>query len=149
MIKGVIIKSLRKIADERGSIMHMLKSDDSEFEKFGEIYFSTVYPGAIKAWHLHKTMTLNYAVVRGNIKLVLCDQRHDSETKGEIQEIFMGDKNYCLVRVPAGVVNGFKGIGLEEAIVANCATLPHDPDEIIRIDPFTKDIPYNWEIKHG
>lgn len=149
MINGVIIKQLKKISDERGSIMHMLKNTDPEFEKFGEIYFSTVYPGAIKAWHLHKIMTLNYAVVRGNIKLVLYDQRHNSGTKGEIQEIFMGDKNYYLVRVPAGVVNGFKGIGLEEAIVANCATLPHDSDEIVRIDPFAKDIPYNWEIKHG
>ncbi|TAN34182.1 dTDP-4-dehydrorhamnose 3,5-epimerase [Patescibacteria group bacterium] len=149
MIKGVIIKPLSKICDERGSVMHMLRNDDPEFEKFGEIYFSTVYPGAVKAWHLHKIMALHYAVVRGNIKLVLADQRPDSETRGEIQEIFMGDKNYCLVRVPAGVVNGFKGVGSEEAIVANCATEPHDQDEIIRIDPSTKDINYNWDIKHG
>ena len=37
--------------------------------------------------------------------------------------------------------NGFKGMGTKEAIVANCADLPHDPDEIMRKDPFTKDIP--------
>jgi dTDP-4-dehydrorhamnose 3,5-epimerase len=148
MIKDVTIKPLRKIPDERGSIMHMLRNDDPEFEKFGEIYFSTVYPGAIKGWHLHKTMTLNYAVVKGNIKLVLFDQRENSPTKGEIQEIFLGDKNYCLVKIPAGIVNGFKGIGQEEAIIANCATEPHTADEIIRIDPFTKEIPYNWNIKY-
>ena len=149
MIEGVIIKQLRKIPDERGSIMHMLKVTDSEFEKFGEIYFSTVYPGAIKGWHLHKVMTLNYAVVKGNIKLVLFDMRDDSPTKGELQEIFVGDKNYCLVRIPPGVANGFKGIGVEEAIVANCPSHPHNPGEIRRIDPFTKDIPYDWNIKHG
>jgi dTDP-4-dehydrorhamnose 3,5-epimerase len=149
MIKDVIIKPMRKIPDERGSIMHMLRNDDLEFEQFGEIYFSTIFPGSIKAWHLHKVMSLNYAVVKGNIKLVLYDQRPDSETKGEVQEIFMGDKNYCLVRVPAGVANGFKGIGLEEAIVANCATHPHDKEEIIRIDPFINNINYNWDIKHG
>ncbi|MEI7498642.1 MAG: dTDP-4-dehydrorhamnose 3,5-epimerase family protein [Candidatus Falkowbacteria bacterium] len=149
MIKDVIIKPLKKISDERGSIMHMLRNDDSDFKQFGEIYFSTVYPGAIKGWHLHKEMTLNYAVVKGNIKLVLFDQREESPTRGETQEIFMGDKNYCLVSVPAGVVNGFKGVGMEEAIVANCATLPHTPDEIVRIDPFSKDINYNWDIKHG
>jgi len=149
MIEGVIIKSLRKISDERGAVMHMLKNTDPEFEQFGEIYFSTAYPGAIKGWHLHKVMTLNYTVVKGNIKLVLFDMRDDSPTKGELQEIFTGDKNYCLVRIPPGVANGFKGIGAEEAIVANCATHPHDPEEIKRIDPFTKKIPYDWNIKHG
>ena len=145
----MIIKPLRKIADERGTIMHMLKKTDPEFEEFGEIYFSTVYPGAIKGWHLHKMMTLNYAVIKGCIKLVLYDQREGSPTRGELQEIFIGDNNYCLVKVPPGVVNGFKGVGTEESIVANCATHPHDPEEIIRISPFSPEIPYNWDIKHG
>lgn len=140
---------MRKIPDERGTVMHMLKNTDPEFEQFGEIYFSTVYPGVIKGWHLHKVMTLNYAVIVGHIKLVLYDARENSPTKGEIQEIVLGENNYCLVRVPAGVINGFKGIGTKEAIVANCATHAHDPEEIIRIDPFTKDIPYNWDTKHG
>lgn len=149
MIEGVTIKPLSKIIDERGSVMHMLKNTDPEFKQFGEIYFSTVYPGVIKGWHLHKTMTLNYAVIKGCIKLVLYDQREESSTKGELQEIFIGDNNYCLVKVPPGVVNGFKGVGMEESIVANCATHPHDPEEIIRISPFAPEIPYNWDIKHG
>ncbi len=148
MINGIIIKPLKKIADERGSIMHMLRSTDPEFEKFGEIYFSTVYPGVIKGWHLHKIMALNYAVVKGNIKLVLFDNRNDSSTKGEVQEVFLGDKNYCFVKIPPGIINGFKGIGTEEAIIANCATHPHDTEEIVRFDPFTKDVPYNWDIKY-
>jgi dTDP-4-dehydrorhamnose 3,5-epimerase len=33
--------------------------------------------------------------------------------------------------------------------VANCATLPHDPHEIDRLDPFQNDIPYDWALKHG
>ncbi len=148
MIKDVVIKPLRKISDERGCIMHLLKNTDDEYEKFGEIYFSTVYPQAIKGWHLHKVMTLNYAVVKGNIKLVLFDKRKNSPTKGEIQEIFMGDKNYCLVKIPPGIANGFKGIGIEEAIIANCATEPHTADEIVRIDTFAKEIPYKWDIKY-
>jgi dTDP-4-dehydrorhamnose 3,5-epimerase len=93
-------------------------------------------------------MTLNYAVVQGIIKLVLYDDRPESKTKGELMEIFMGEGNYCLVKVPPMVWNGFKGIGTKEAIVANCADIPHSPDEIMRKDPFTKDIPYNWELKH-
>jgi dTDP-4-dehydrorhamnose 3,5-epimerase len=94
-------------------------------------------------------MTLNYSVIVGNIKLVLYDDRQNSATKGEIQEIFIGDKNYCLVKIPNGVWNGFKAVGSREAIVANCATLPHSPGEILRKDPFSKDISYDWNIKHG
>jgi len=148
MIHDVIIKPLKKIADERGSIMHMLRSDDPDFEQFGEIYFSTVYPSVIKGWHVHTEMTLNYAVVKGNIKLVLFDNRKESPTYGEVQEIFLGDKNYCLVKIPPGIVNGFKGVGIEEAIIANCATHPHTKDEIVRLDPFTPDVPYKWDIKY-
>ena len=148
MIDGVSIKQLKKIPDERGCIFHMLRNDDPVFEKFGEIYFSKVYPGVIKAWHIHTKMILNYAVVSGMIKLVLYDDRKNSKTKGELMEIFLGDENYSLVKIPVGVWNGFKGIGTKEAIVANCASMPHDPDEIKRKDPFTKDIPYDWELKH-
>lgn len=149
MIEGVEIKQLKKVCDERGMIMHMLRCDDAYFEQFGEIYFSVVYPGVIKGWHLHKEMTLNYAVISGMIKLVLYDPRENSPTKGKVQELFIGEDNYVLVKIPAGVWNGFKGIGVNPAMVANCATIPHDSDEIIRLDPFSKEIPYDWGIKHG
>jgi dTDP-4-dehydrorhamnose 3,5-epimerase len=148
MIEGVIIKKLTKISDERGSIMHMMRSDDKEFQKFGEIYFSSVYPGVVKGWHLHTKMVLNYAVVFGMIKLVLYDNREKSSTKGELMEIFIGTDNYCLVSIPYGVWNGFKGIGTETAIVANCSTLAHDKKEIKRMDPFNNEIiSYNWSLK--
>ena len=136
MIQGVEIHPLRQIPDERGKIMHMLKASDKHFEKFGEIYFSVVYPGVIKGWHLHKKMVLNYAVVSGMIKLALFDDRRKSSTEGQIQEIFIGEDNYCLVKIPSGVWNGFKGIGTKPAIVANCATIGHDPAEIVRVRDF-------------
>ena len=148
MINGVIVTPLKQIPDERGKVMHMLRNDAAHFQGFGEIYFSCVYPGAIKAWHIHKRMTLNYAVPHGNIKFVLYDDRPGSPSKGEIQELFQGPDNYCLVTVPPLVWNGFKGLGTELAIVANCATIPHDPAEIDRRDPFDDSIPYDWGIKH-
>lgn len=148
MIAGVLVTPLRQILDERGKIMHMLRSDAAGFPGFGEIYFSCVYPGAIKGWHIHSRMTLNYAVPHGHIKFVLYDDREGSPTRGELQEIFLGPDNYCLVTVPPLVWNGFKGIGSEMALVANCASIPHDPDEIDRLDPFDPSIPYDWEIVH-
>jgi dTDP-4-dehydrorhamnose 3,5-epimerase len=144
MIDGVIISPLKQIVDDRGKVMHMLRSDSPVFKQFGEIYFSCVNPGAIKAWHIHEKMILNYAVPYGNIKFVLYDDRKNSKTRGELQEMILGPDNYCLVTVPPFVWNGFKGLGNEMSIVANCASIPHDPNEIKRMDPFDKSIPYKW-----
>lgn len=147
-IEGVIVKALKKIPDERGCIYHMLRCDDKIFEKFGEIYFSQAYPGVIKAWHLHKEMTLNYAVISGMIKLALYDNRENSATNGNLTELYLGEENYCLVKIPPGIWNGYKCIGIKPALVANCATLPHDPSEMERLSPFSPKIPYDWDIKH-
>jgi dTDP-4-dehydrorhamnose 3,5-epimerase len=149
MIEGVQILPLATILDERGMVRHMMRRTDPHFKEFGEIYFSVIFPGAIKAWHRHTKMELNYAVVSGNIKLVLWDGRKGSPTHRQTQEIFMGEDNYILVKVPPGVVNGFVAIGNERAIVANCASMPHDPAEIERLDPFDREIGYTWDRKYG
>ena len=146
MIEGVIITPLRQILDERGKVMHMLRSADPHFREFGEIYFSTVHPGAVKAWHIHTRMTLNYAVPHGKIKFVLYDDRENSPTRGKVEEHFLGPDHYCLVTVPPMVWNGFKGVGTETAIVANCASIGHDASEIERLDPHKSHIPYDWRL---
>jgi dTDP-4-dehydrorhamnose 3,5-epimerase len=148
MIEGVVITPLRQIFDERGKVMHMLREDSPVFNRFGEIYFSCTHPGAVKAWHLHKKMTLNYAAIYGEIKFVLFDNRVGSSTKGELHEFFLSPENYVLITVPPLIWNGFKGIGTETSIVANCSTIAHDPDEIERRPAFDQSIPYNWEIRH-
>lgn len=149
MIDGVKITPLKQIVDERGKIMHMLRNDADHFTEFGEIYFSCINQGSIKAWHIHKEMTLNYAVPFGQIKFVLFDDREGSPTRGELQELHIGPDNYCLVTVPPMVWNGFKGVSVQPAIVANCTDIPHRADEIDRLDPFSDKIPYSWDIKHG
>jgi dTDP-4-dehydrorhamnose 3,5-epimerase len=146
MINDVEITILKNICDERGRIMHMLKSTDSNFEKFGEIYFSTAYPGVVKGWHEHTKMTLNYAVIKGMIKLVLIDNRKESSTYKEIQEIYIGENNYVLVKIPPKIINGFKNITNDECIVANCSSIPHDKNEIIRYSPYNDAFGYNWDI---
>lgn len=144
-IEGVRVIPLRRIPDERGTISHMIRKTDPHFIEFGEIYFSTVYPGLVKGWHKHREMTLNYAVPVGSIKMVLFDDREDSPTRGNLMELFVGEDNYCLVQVPPDVWNGFKGIGTREAMVANCCTHVHDPSRSSRMDPFDNDIPYDWD----
>ena len=148
MIDGVVLTPLRQIFDERGKVMHMLREDSSVFTNFGEIYFSCTYPGAIKAWHLHKQMTLNYAAIYGEIKCVLFDDRPGSKTRGCIDEYFLSPENYFLLTVPPLVWNGWKGLGEHTSIVANNASIPHDPSEIIRKDFNDPSIPYDWHMQH-
>jgi dTDP-4-dehydrorhamnose 3,5-epimerase len=148
-IHDITVSPLRRIPDERGAVFHMLREDSPVFTRFGEIYFSLVYPQVVKAWHIHSEMTLNYAVPVGMIKLVCYDDRPDSPSKGVVQEFHIGELNYALVTIPPNVWNGFKGAGSGPALVANCATTPHSPSEIQRMDPFTNDIPYDWALKHG
>jgi dTDP-4-dehydrorhamnose 3,5-epimerase len=148
-IEGVRVTALRRIPDERGAIFHMLREDDEAFARFGEVYFSLVYPGAIKGWHRHREMTLNYAVPLGMVKLVLYDDRDGSSSRGVLEELHVGELNYVLVTIPPLVWNGFKGEGTSAALLANCATLPHDAGEIERLDPFSERIPYDWTLKHG
>lgn len=146
-IDGVKVISLKKIPDERGTIYHMLRSSDPHFAKFGEIYFSKVYKAAIKGWHIHKEITLNYCVVQGMVKLVLYDMREDSSTKENLMELFIGDDNYVLVIIPPGIANGHKGI-TETSLLVNAPDIPHDrldKDEMIRIDPHNNNIPYDWK----
>jgi len=148
-IHDVRVTPLRRIPDERGAVLPMLREDSPAFERFGEIYFSLVYPGVIKAWHLHKRMTLNYAVPVGMVKLACYDDRGDSPSRGAVQEVHLGELNYALITIPPLVWNGFKGEGTSSALVANCATVAHDPGEIVRRDPFSDEIPYDWALQHG
>jgi len=148
MIEGVRIVELQRIADERGTVYHMLRRTDPHFVEFGEIYFSSVYPGVVKGWHRHKEMTLNYACIFGRVKVVLYDDREESPTRGELTEVFLGPDHYALAVIPPGVWNGFKGMSEPYAIVANCCTRPHDPTRSERLDPYHNPIPYDWAARH-
>ena len=56
----------------------------------------------------------------------------------------MGTENYVLVTVPPHIWNGFRGEGDEMSIVANCASIVHADDEIVRIASDHDSIPFNW-----
>jgi dTDP-4-dehydrorhamnose 3,5-epimerase len=143
-VAGVIVHPLAVIADDRGAVMPMLRADAPHFERFGEIYFSIVNPAAVKAWHRHRAMVLNYAVPRGHVRVVVYDDRPASPTRGTVMEIETGESSYSLITIPAGTWNGFVGLGDAPSLVANCATLPHNPVEIERRPSDDPSIPYDW-----
>ena len=147
MIDGVQIIPLKIIPDERGAIMHGVRKDNI-LNEFGEVYFSRVNFNAIKGWHVHETMTLNYICVYGQVRLVLHDLREQSPTRGETQEILMGPDNYCLAHIPPGVANGVKGLWSPYSLICNVASEPHDPNKKMRrIHPDEGIIRYDWGQK--
>ena len=146
MIKDVQVKKLKLISDERGRLMEILRSDEAIFEKFGQVYMTTAYPGVTKAWHYHKKQDDHFTCVSGAMRLALYDSREDSPTRGEVNDFIISPDEPMLVRIPKLVYHGFKCVSDKEAIVINVPTLPYsakDPDEY-RLDAFKNDIPYDW-----
>jgi len=150
MISGVRIKKLNVIPDERGRLMEILRNDDGIYEKFGQVYLTTTYPGVVKAWHAHRFQDDNIAVVKGMGKIVLCDLRERSRTFGTVNEFFAGEHNPVLIHIPKLVYHGFKCTGVEEMLVINIPTNTFNyrkPDEL-RLPFNTDKIPYDWERRN-
>lgn len=145
-IEGVMVKRLSFIPDERGRLMEILRRDDPVFEKFGQIYLTTAYPGVIKAWHYHRLQRDYFAVLSGMAQIVLYDNREDSLTRGRADEFFAGDYNPLLISIPPLVIHGFKALGMKEVLLLNCPTEPYnrvEPDEY-RLPLDTPLIPFQW-----
>jgi len=151
MIEGVKVKKLKVIPDERGRLMEILRNDDEMFLKFGQVYMTAVYPGVVKAWHYHKKQTDNVTCVQGMVKLALYDNRPETSTYKQTQELFIGVHNPVLVQIPPQVLHGFKGVSQNEALVINVPDRVYNyekPDEY-RMDPYDENIPYDWRRKDG
>lgn len=150
MIDGVEIKQLTVNADDRGYLMEMLRCDDEIFEGFGQAYVSLNYPGVVRAWHWHEKQADLFIVVKGMIKVGLYDARDGSPTKGQAQEVIMGEHNPIALKIPIGVVHGYKTIGVEPSLLVNFPSQPYDrdnPDER-RLPWNTPDIPFDWVTRN-
>ncbi len=144
MINGVIKTPLKQFKDNRGKVMHMIRATDPHFKQFGEVYFSWINPGAVKAWNKHTLATLNYAVPVGSIELILYDDQKESPTYKKLERYILTSEDYYLLTIPPNVFYGFRALHNEAAMIVNCSTLPHDPKESIRLPINTSKIPYKW-----
>jgi dTDP-4-dehydrorhamnose 3,5-epimerase len=141
-IEGVMLTPLRVIKGESGDVMHALKQQEESFQGFGEAYFSTVRPGAVKGWKKHRRMLLNVVVPVGAIKFVLYDPRLGSNSYQMIQEVVLSLENYLRLTVPPGIWMAFQGVGPGENILLNMASIPHDPLEADNLPVQNESIPY-------
>ena len=145
-IEGVIIQPLKQIADKCGPVLHMLKNDSRLFKQFGEVYFSEIHSGLVKAWKRHKKQSQNLVVPLGEIWLVIFDDRPNSNTHRKIAQYKLGrPKDYRLIHIPPMLWYGFQGIGDQTSMIANCTDLSHDPEEMESLSADTSQIPYQWK----
>ena len=140
MIDGVKILERYSFGDERGEVMHIMKQSDENFQKFGDVYCSTVRQEVIKGWNYHKEATINFTVIRGLIKLVLFDARKKSHTKNEKCIFNLGVDNYSSISVPPKIWYAFQGKSQKKGYIINFMSHPYDPNELLKMDPHEKEI---------
>lgn len=144
-IDGVLLQDLTILPTDGGPVLRMLRADSPLYKGFGELYFSEIEPGKIKAWKCHTVQTQHFAVPVGRIKVVLYDARKGSPTRNRMVEIMLGRPDqYQLLRIPPEIWYGFTALGDTPALICNCADLPHDPAEALRKEHDSPDIPYHW-----
>ena len=139
-LADIRITPLRCIATPSGDVMHVLKRTDSGYANFGEAYFSWVKPGAIKAWKLHRRMTMNLVVPVGAVRFIF----HLPGAGNGFRVEDIGTANYARLTVPPGIWFGFQGRDAAPSLVFNLADIVHDPDEVARKGQ--AEIFYDWQI---
>ncbi|HOD86669.1 MAG TPA: dTDP-4-dehydrorhamnose 3,5-epimerase family protein [bacterium] len=119
MIKGVIIKEIKKFSDDRGWLMEIYRRDESDLAP-AMSYVSLTLPGVIRGPHEHVYQSDFFVFIGpGRFRLHLWDRRADSSTKGEKMEIEVGEDNPCSVLVPPGVVHGYQCLSGVPALSIN------------------------------
>lgn len=134
-ISSIIVTDLLKIDVNGGDVFRCLKNSDIGYNNFGEAYFSFVEKNFVKAWKIHKKMTLNLIVPTGSVKFVFFD--HEKK----FREIISGRDNYKRITVPPNIWFGFQGL-YEENLILNLANIKHDKNEVERKD--INFIKYKW-----
>ena len=135
-ISGLKVIPLKEISDNRGSVLHMLRSDADHFRQFGEIYFSEINPGKVKTWKNHTKIIQNLTVPVGKVLFKFYDDRLSSKSFGKKEKIIIGrPNNYNLIIVPPLVWYSFENIPKKHSIVATCHSKPPDPKEVKKNKP--------------
>ncbi len=144
-IDDVILTPLNIIEVPGGNVLHGMKSGDAGYSDFGEAYFSMIEQGSIKAWKRHRQMTLNLIVPLGAVRFVIYDDRKNSTSNGEYQEVILSINNYCRLTVPPMLWMGFQGVNKEANMLLNIASIEHIAEEADRKE--MNDIKYNWRLE--
>ena len=137
-LDDILVTPLKRIPTVGGDVMHGLKKSDNGFNGFGEVYFSWIEQGAIKAWKCHQHMTLNLVVPVGEVNFVF----HLTNKKNIFRTEIIGEERYVRLTVLPGIWFGFQGLTSGYSLLMNVIDLEHDPDEVLRKE--TSEFDYDW-----
>lgn len=114
-----------------GPVRHGLKKSCPTFREFGELYFSEIEAGAVKAWKKHTEMAMNLIVVCGAVRFVFASP---DEASGWSFQVVDADhiENFVRIVVPSGIWFGFQGRSEGRNLIANVASIEHREGEVER-----------------
>ena len=118
-IDGVKVVSLQRFVDHGGSMTELARlAEGGTFQQgfagfhLRQINFSTLDPGIIKAFHVHKHQRdVWFVPPEDRVLLVLVDVRDGSPTAKRAVKVVLGGGRSTLVSIPPGVAHGCKNIG--------------------------------------
>ncbi len=120
-IEGVIVRDLNVLLDGRGEVTELWSKPwlEDGFILSDHVYQSATDYGVVKCWHLHEVHTDQFTVTRGKLQVTLVDLREDSPTFGHVNALFLGSLRPRLVKIPPGIMHGWKALSAPEVIVVN------------------------------
>lgn len=138
MLNGIVVKTLKRVPDERGSFTEVYRKDWKDLfpekDTPAQANLSETYPGIIRAWHRHtRGQTDYFLALRGAIKICAYD-----DNIGELNEIVSTQQNLQTVRIPGHYWHGFKAVGNKPALLLYFTTQLYDP-----VDPDEERRPWN------
>ncbi len=157
MLPGVRIVDLKKNVDERGYFTEIFRDDWKDLlseDKLAQANLSFTYPGLIRAWHRHDRGQVDYFIVlKGSLKICAYDDKLNSPTRGQLDEIVASGEKLQVVRIPGHYWHGTKTLGDKPSLTVYCVNRLYDmknPDEERRpwndsgiVDPKTSK-PFDW-----
>ncbi len=136
MLPGVRVYDVKKNIDERGFFAEIIRNDWKDLldeDAVVQANLSYSYPGMIRAWHRHVRGQVDYFIVlKWPLKICAYDDRADSKTKGQLDEVVSSGERPQAVRIPGFYWHGTKAVGNEPALTVYCVNRLYDlknPDE--------------------
>ena len=137
LLDKIKVTPLKIIKLPAGNILHALNKNELKNRTFGEVYFSKIKPGKIKAWKYHLKMILNLVVPHGKVKFVFYSQKDKN-----FKIVEMGEKKYSRISIPPRIWFGFKGLSKKDSLILSLTNLEHNPNEVLRCKK--NEIKFNW-----
>lgn len=129
-------------ADDRGwSLMNLMQG---VMGPAGQVNFSAVYPGTVKAWHRHQKQTDFWMCLQGHIRVGVL-----RESDGQLWQAVVGVMKPLIVIIPPTLWHGVATAGPETALMWYYVTHAYDPRQPDEERRAFDSVPgFTWQVQH-